>query len=155
MLAMLGLLSGAPSALAAPRAAAPASHALTPQVITPDSSSKVAVSPRQGSGGRNGFNGNVEWGTNNNGTYYVEAWGKVWNQTGGTSYVYVYIVAESGSDWNYNIGSASGAGTTKDVDWGAPVEFIDPPATIEVSVCTRTSTSWSCGAPVYAKRGSA
>jgi hypothetical protein len=112
--------------------------------LVPAADPKVEVTPRQGPNNKNGYNGWVEWGQNKNGTWYVDTWGEIWNQAGGTSYVYVEITTTSGSVYNYKAGSAA-HGTTKGVDWTAPVEFIDPPASIYVTVCTQTSTSWSCG----------
>jgi hypothetical protein len=124
-----------------------APHAISMIHLAPASDPTVAVSPRQGSGNLNGYNGNVEWGQDEDGYYYVDTWGEIWNRTGGTSYVYLAITDSEGNYYNYKAGSA-GYGTTEGVNFDAP-EMTFPPVEISVTVCTEDN-GWSCGPDVYA-----
>jgi hypothetical protein len=125
-----------------------AAHAARIGHLAAGSDPTVAVQARQGSGNLNGFNGNVEWGQDEDGYYYVDTWGLIWNRTGGTSYVYLAITDIYGNYYNYKAGSA-GYGTTEGVNFDAP-EMAYPPAVISVTVCTESSSGWSCGPDAYA-----
>jgi hypothetical protein len=176
LLGLFAIFSGTPAALAAPRtagaayrvaaAASPASeavvarsgfasassyalarHAFGTRDLASGSDPEVAVKPRQGPGGKNGYNGNVQWGETAEGTWFYATGRLVWNRTGGTSSVWVAITTTAGGYYNYNVGSVSYGQPTKGVNWDVPEnkQTIAPPALITVTVCTRTSTSWNCG----------